>query len=147
MGTPDERDIQVEPRQPADIPDIPFSDFSNHLAPEPVQRDGEGVKAPEWDQPSLPFRLPILAPSAGSEQPSSWSFRFAAIRGFPGRLRAPSPPLPPMLPPRRKFTGTLARILRLWCPEFICLVIPEYDIPLADILHDRHASPVCAYSL
>ncbi|CAE6525371.1 unnamed protein product [Rhizoctonia solani] len=110
--------ITIEPRQPADGMDIPLSDFSGHLGSGP---EGD---VPEWERMELPFNLPVIAPSVSNEQPTTWSLNPTAIGGFPSRLKN-APPRPRGLPLKRRFTA-----------------VPEYDIPLSDILDDLHASPL-----
>ncbi|CAE6535896.1 unnamed protein product [Rhizoctonia solani] len=105
-------EITIEPRQPGPD-DIALSDFSGHL--------GSG---PEWERMELPFNLPVIAPSISNEQPSTWSLKPATIKSFPTRLRN-APPRPRGVPLRKKFA-----------------IIPEYDIPLSEILDDLHASPL-----
>ncbi|EUC59510.1 transmembrane protein, putative [Rhizoctonia solani AG-3 Rhs1AP] len=110
-------EITIEPRQsgPDDM-DIPLSDFSGHLE--------SGPAGPEWERMELPFNLPIIAPSISNEQPSTWSLSPTAIKGLPSRLKN-APPRPRGTLLKKRFT-----------------VVPEYDIPLSDILNDLHASPL-----
>jgi hypothetical protein len=111
-------EIQVESRpEPSQTtqfePDIPLSDFSNHLVPQTGIEQHE--QEPEWDRGSLPFRLPILSPSTSNEQPSTWSLKLGAIRRFPHRLG--NPPPPPSIPLRRRFTGECRLRLCFWRDE------------------------------
>ncbi|KAF8609871.1 hypothetical protein BDV93DRAFT_600970 [Ceratobasidium sp. AG-I] len=111
--------------------EIPLSDFSNHMGSVVSWQGGTGARKDrerereeeaEWER-SLPFQLPVLAPSSSSEQPSNWSLKVSEIKSWPTRMM--NPPPPPTIPRRKKYT-----------------VIPEYDIPLSDILQDKHASPL-----
>ncbi|CAE7179576.1 unnamed protein product [Rhizoctonia solani] len=96
--------------------DIPLSDFSGHLSSGPED-------VPEWERMELPFNLPVIAPSVNNAQPSTWSLKPTAITNFPSRLN--NAPPRPSLPLKKRFT-----------------VVPEYDIPLPEILDDIHASPL-----
>ncbi|KAH7341117.1 hypothetical protein B0J17DRAFT_654280 [Rhizoctonia solani] len=114
-------DITIESRRPGpDDFDIPLSDFSGHLESGP----GPEGDVPEWERMELPFNLPVIAPSINHEQPATWSLSPTAIGGFPTRLKN-APPRPRGVPLRKRFT-----------------VVPEYDIPLTEILDDLHASPL-----
>ncbi|CAE6441454.1 unnamed protein product [Rhizoctonia solani] len=114
-------EITTEPRQlgPDDM-DIPLSDLSGHLESGP----GPESEIPEWERMELPFNLPVIAPSISNEQPSTWSLSPTAIKGLPSRLKN-APPRPRGAPLKKRFA-----------------VVPEYDIPLSDILDDLHASPL-----
>ncbi|CAE6474059.1 unnamed protein product [Rhizoctonia solani] len=103
--------------------DIPLSDFSGHLD-SGLGADGPEGDVPEWERMELPFNLPVIAPSVNNEQPTTWSLSPTSIKGFPTRLKN-APPRPRGVPLRKKFT-----------------VVPEYDIPLTEILDDLHASPL-----
>ncbi|KAG9086182.1 hypothetical protein FRC06_003236 [Ceratobasidium sp. 370] len=78
-------------------------------------------QVPEWER--MPFPLPVLQPSSENEQPTPWKLNVGALKTFPPRLARPPPP--PSLPRLRRYT-----------------IIPEYDVPLSDILNDKHASPL-----
>ncbi|KAG8790775.1 hypothetical protein FRC12_011057 [Ceratobasidium sp. 428] len=92
--------------------EIQLQDLSGQL----VQDD-----VPEWER--MPFPLPVLEPSDDNEQATPWRVNVGTLKSFPARLRHPPPP--PGLPKLRRYT-----------------VIPEYDVPLSDILQDKHASPL-----
>ncbi|KAF8710424.1 hypothetical protein RHS03_01773, partial [Rhizoctonia solani] len=118
-------EITIEPRRsltlgPDDI-DIPLSDFSGHLGP----ATGPDRDIPEWERIELPFNLPVIAPSISSEQPERWSPSPMNIKHLPSRLKN-SPPRPRGVPVKKKRFA----------------VIPEYDIPLSEIMDDIHASPL-----
>ncbi|KAG8724523.1 hypothetical protein FRC09_017624 [Ceratobasidium sp. 395] len=93
--------------------EIQLQDLSGQLH----QDDG----VPEWER--MPFPLPVLEPSDNNEQATPWKVNVGTLKSFPSRLRHPPPP--PGLPKLRRYT-----------------VIPEYDVPLSDILQDKHASPL-----
>ncbi|KAG9082173.1 hypothetical protein FS749_007061, partial [Ceratobasidium sp. UAMH 11750] len=80
----------------------------------------------DFDTPEserMPFPLPVLQPSLEGEQPMAWKPSVGALRTFVPRLRHPPPP--PGLPTLKRYT-----------------IIPEYDVPLSDILDGKHASPL-----
>ncbi|KAG8746930.1 hypothetical protein FRC10_003101 [Ceratobasidium sp. 414] len=84
----------------------------------PLQDD---LDVPEWER--MPFSLPILQPSSEHEQPTPWKPSMSALRTLAPRLGRPPPS--PSLPTLKRYT-----------------IIPEYDVPLFDILDDKHASPL-----
>ncbi|CAE6420419.1 unnamed protein product [Rhizoctonia solani] len=115
-------EITIVPRRlsrPDDI-DIPLSDFSGHLGP----ATGPDGDVPEWERMELPFNLPVIAPSISNEQPESWSPKPLNIKHLPSRLKN-APQRPTGVPLKKRFA-----------------VIPEYDIPLSEIMDDLHASPL-----
>ncbi|CAE6371023.1 unnamed protein product [Rhizoctonia solani] len=114
--------ITVVPRQSSgpDYADIPLSDLSGHLGP----ATGHGGDVPEWERIELPFNLPVIAPSTSNQQPESWSPNPMDIKHFPSRLKN-APPRPRGVPLKKRFA-----------------IIPEYDIPLSEIMDDLHASPL-----
>ncbi|QRV99863.1 hypothetical protein RhiJN_27882 [Ceratobasidium sp. AG-Ba] len=98
--------------------EIPLQDVSNQLGAGPAPNSDD---VPEWER--MPFPLPILEPSPVNEQPKPWKVNVGAMKTLPKRLRQPPPR--PSIPQLKRYT-----------------VIPEYDVPLSDILEDKHPSPL-----
>ncbi|QRW14374.1 hypothetical protein RhiLY_13373 [Ceratobasidium sp. AG-Ba] len=100
------------------LTEIPLQDVSNQLGAGPVLNSDD---VPEWER--MPFPLPILEPSPVNGQPKPWKVDVGAMKNLPRRLRQPPPR--PSIPQLKRYT-----------------VVPEYDVPLSDILEDKHASPL-----
>ncbi|KAG9124746.1 hypothetical protein FRC07_010397 [Ceratobasidium sp. 392] len=95
--------------------EIPLQDLGGALTA------GPSDDVPEWER--MPFPLPVLEPSDDNEQATPWKVNVGTLKTLPARLTHPPPP--PGLPMLKRYT-----------------IIPEYDVPLSDILQDKHVSPL-----